>query len=583
LPPEQAFGFEAIAGDGNTLLLRFTPAKGYYLYRDKTSLHLQDADGFVLGAPRWPPGTRHRDEHFGNVVVYFDQVDVPVPVQRARTEASDLTLVATFQGCQTDGICYPPMTRTVRLALPRGTVSTASRTASDASVAAIASTDRASELMVQSAPAAAPIAEDSRLAAALAGKHWAWTLLGFFAAGVLLAFTPCVLPMIPILSGLIAGHGTRLGTARALVLSLVYILANALVFTIAGVIAGLVGANLQAAFQTPWVLIAFATLFVALALSMFGLYELQLPMALRARLGAASDRQRGGSLFGVAAMGALSALIVGPCVAPPLAAAVLYIGQQHDPLLGGAALFLLALGMGVPLLAFGAAAGRGMPTSGPWMTAVQRVFGFVFLGLAIWMLARILPGPVTLALWGLLLLGAAAWSFSATGTAPRVRVAARFAGMVLVVIGAAELLGALAHGNDPLQPLAGAFGRAEAHALAFKRIKSSADLDRELAAAQVAGKPVLFDFYADWCVSCKEMERDTFADPAVQSALAQYVLLQADVTANDDADQALMKRFGIIGPPATLFFRDGRESRGLRLVGFEKSASFIARAKHATE
>jgi thiol:disulfide interchange protein DsbD len=306
-------------------------------------------------------------------------------------------------------------------------------------------------------------------------------------------------------------------------------------------------------------------------------------MALRAAVGSATDHQQGGSLLGVAAMGALSSLIVGPCVAPPLAASVLYIGQQHDPVLGGAALFLLALGMGVPLLAFGVAAGRGMPTSGPWMTAVQRVFGFVFLGLAVWMLARILPESVTLALWGLVLLGAAAWSFSAVAAAPRVRFAARFAGMVLAVVGAAELLGALGSGHDPLQPLAGAFGRAEAHALAFKRIKSTADLERELAAAQAAGKPVLFDFYADWCVSCKEMERDTFADPAVQMALRPYVLLQADVTANDAVDQALMQRFGIIGPPATLFFRDGRETRGLRLVGFEESASFIARTRQAAE
>src|SRR5690606_36614312 len=276
--------------------------------------------------------------------------------------------------------------------------------------------------------------------------------------GLLLAFTPCVLPMIPILSGLIAGQGTRLGTSRALVLSLVYVVANALVFTAAGVVAGLAGANLQVIFQEPWIIAAFSALFVALALSSFGLYELQLPATLRSRLGALSDRQRGGSLAGVAAMGALSALIVGPCVAPPLAAAVLYIGQSHDPVLGGAALFLLAMGMGVPLLFFGAAAGRGMPTSGPWMTMAQRVFGFVFLGLAVWMLGRILPGAVLLASWGLLALAAAAWAFTATTHSPRTKMATVFAGLVLVVVGAAELLGALGGGNDPLQPLAGING-----------------------------------------------------------------------------------------------------------------------------
>jgi len=306
-----------------------------------------------------------------------------------------------------------------------------------------------------------------------------------------------------------------------------------------------------------------------------------LPASLRARLGMLSDRQRGGSLAGVAAMGALSALIVGPCVAPPLAAAVLYIGQTQDPVFGGAALFLLGMGMGLPLLAFGAAAGRGMPTSGPWMTAAQRVFGFVFLGLAVWMLGRILPGPVLLASWGVLLLAAAAWAFAATTHSARSRMAAIFAGLVLAVAGAAQLLGALAGGNDPLQPLAGAVGAPQKQALAFRTIKSSADLDRELAGARAAGKPLMFDFYADWCVSCKEMEKYTFTDPAVQEALADFVLLKADVTANDEVDQALMQRFGIIGPPGTLFFVDGVELRGLRLVGFEKAAAFAQRARQA--
>jgi thiol:disulfide interchange protein DsbD len=616
LPEAQAFAFEAIVGDGNTLLLRFTPARGYYLYRDKTTLRLSGADGIAAGQPRWPRGVQHRDEHFGDVVVYFDQVDVPLPLQRTRADAANVRLTATFQGCQTDGICYPPMTRTVALALPAGTVTAmntslpaVSAAAADAGATPVAAVDPATTTYATSnAPAPGQqdaasgpansaarggvaeqkaigsypgAAEDSRLAAALAGNSRWLTLLGFFGAGLLLAFTPCVLPMIPILSGLIAGQGTRIGTRRALLLSLVYVVANALVFTVAGVVAGLLGANLQAAFQNPWIIAAFAALFVVLALSSFGLYELQLPMALRSRLGAISDRQHGGSLAGVAAMGALSALIVGPCVAPPLAAAVLYIGQSHDPVFGGAALFLLAMGMGVPLLFFGAAAGRGMPTSGPWMTVAQRVFGFVFLGLAVWMLSRILPAPATLVLWGLLLLASATWALSATTQSPRTRLAARFAGLLLAVLGAAELLGALGGGRDPLQPLAGMFGAPRVQALSFRTIKSSADLDRELAAARTVGKPLLFDFYADWCVSCKEMEKYTFTDPAVQAALSGFVLLKADVTANDDLDQALMKRFGIIGPPGTLFFVDGSERRELRLVGYEKAAAFAARVQHA--
>ncbi|WP_242112912.1 protein-disulfide reductase DsbD [Luteimonas aquatica] len=614
LPPEQAFGFEAIADGGNALLLRFTPARGYYLYRDKTRLKLA-ADGIALGAPRWPRGVQHRDEHFGEVVVYFDQVEVPLPLRRTQAGAQQVTLTATFQGCQNEGICYPPMTRNVTVALPAGSVADTAPQATDAGGSDAAGADAASP-EAATAPASpdtasasndgAPVnsadgtpirqaakslraadaasqAEDVRLAAELAGKNRWTALFWFFLGGLGLAFTPCVLPMVPILSGLIAGQGTRLGSARALGLSLVYVLANALVFTVAGVIAGLAGLNLQILFQTPWVIVLFALLFAALALSSFGLYELQLPAALRAKLGGLSDRQRGGSLLGVAAMGALSALIVGPCVAPPLAASVLYITQWRDPVFGGLALFLLAMGMGVPLLAFGAAAGRGMPTSGPWMIAVQRVFGFVFLALAAWMVSRILPGSVTLALYGLLAMAAAAWAFAgARSESARVRWLSRFAGLVLAVIGAAQLLGALSGGRDPLQPLAGVFnGGAQHRELAFRTIKSAQDLDRELAAAQAAGKPLLFDFYADWCVACKEMEKYTFTDPAVQAALADFVLLKADVTANDETDQALMKRFGIIGPPATLFFAGAAERRELRLFGFEKAEVFAARVQRA--
>jgi thiol:disulfide interchange protein DsbD len=632
LPPEQAFGFEAIAADADTLLLRFSPAAGYYLYRDRTTLSLAGAPrGTTLGQPRWPRGSDHRDEYFGKVVVYFDPVEVTVPLRRAPGGPATVRLVAGFQGCQTDGICYPPMERTVEVLLPAPAVTApsghadAERTAqgpatstpstaptaamptgvpepspesappasdspNEAPAAATAEDSGRSPAAVaadDAAPTAAAQAEDSRLAAALSGPDRWWALLSFFGFGLLLAFTPCVLPMIPILSGLIAGasagHERGLGAARALGLSLVYVLANALVFTVAGVVAGLVGANLQIAFQNPWVLAGFAALFVALALSSFGLYELQLPAALRNRLGALSDRQRGGSLAGVAVMGALSALIVGPCVAPPLAAAVLYIGQTQDPVFGGAALFLLAMGMGVPLLAFGVAAGRGLPTSGPWMVAVQRAFGFVFLGLAAWMLSRFLPGPATLALWGALLLGAAATLAVGVGRArDAVRILGWTAAALLGVGGAAQVVGALAGGHDPLQPLAGLRGDgAERRELPFRPIKSTADLEREIAAARAAGRPLMLDFYADWCVACKEMEKYTFPEPAVHAALADFVLLKADVTANDAADQALMKQLGIIGPPATLFYVDGVERRELRLFGFEDAAGFAARAGRA--
>ncbi|MEH6415816.1 protein-disulfide reductase DsbD [Pseudomonas sp. CGJS7] len=630
LPPEQAFGFEAIAKDGNTLLLRFTPARGYYLYRDKTSLKTDRAD-IAVGKPQWPRGTAHRDEHFGDVTVFFDQIDVPLPLIRKTVDAGKIVLTAGFQGCQTDGICYPPMTRKISVDLPKGTlvaveaakpepvaanatpsadatanVASANVDATAAPSADVATTDAAANIAntnaaataappgATAAPAAATgsapaQAEDSLLAASLAGPNRYLALLTFFGLGLLLAFTPCVLPMIPILSGLIVGQGPGLSARRAFSLSLVYVLANALVFTVAGVIVGLLGAgsNIQILFQTPWVIVLFALIFIGLSLSSFGLYELQLPSGLRNWLSEVSNRQRSGSWAGVAVMGALSALIVGPCVAPPLAGAVLYISQTGDPLFGGLVLFILAMGMGTPLLVFGVAAGKGLPTSGPWMVAVQQVFGLIFIGMAIWMLARILPGPVTLALWGALALGTAVMlaltAKKAGGDGPRALL--WLFALLFGLLGASQVVGALAGGSDPLRPLAGLRGGAAAHPaeLPFRKIKSNQDLDREIAAAQAAGQPLMLDFYADWCVACKEMEKYTFPEPAVHQALDGFVLLKADVTANDDIDQALMKRLGIIGPPMTLYYAHGAERRELRLVGFEKAAEFAQRAQRARD
>lgn len=568
LPPEEAFGFEAIADSASSLLLRFTPAPGYYLYRDRSGFRI-DGQSLALGVPAWPAATSHFDEHFGAVQVYFDEVEVPLPmVRQAAGPAQTARLTAIFQGCQEDGICYPPMTRVIEVLLPAAT-------AADLGTAAAAPT--------LAAPADdADLAEDSRLAAALAGPDRVWTLLMFFGFGVLLAFTPCVFPMIPILSGIIAGAGNVTGR-RAFTLSLVYVLAMALVFTLAGVVAGLLGANLAAAFQQPWILTAFALLFVALAFSMFGFYELQLPSSWQTRLAELSNKQSGGSLIGVVIMGVLSALIVGPCVAPPLAAAVLYISQSRDPVLGGLALFALAMGMGAPLLAFGTAAGKLLPRAGAWMDAVKAVFGVTFLGLAIWMLDRFLDPVWIMSLTGLLLVSCAVY----LGALERIEPGAsgwrrlwKALGLALLLAGSAQLIGAMAGGRDLFQPLKGVFGggaAAEAK-LNFAKIKSVDDLDAAIAAASAAGRPVLFDFYADWCVSCKEMEKYTFTKPEVQAALAGFVLLKADVTANDDIDQALMRRYGIIGPPATLFFGlDGAEQRGLRLIGFENAGKFVER------
>jgi thioredoxin:protein disulfide reductase len=427
------------------------------------------------------------------------------------------------------------------------------------------------------------VSEQDRIASVLANSGIWVIVAAFFGFGLLLAFTPCVFPMIPILSGIIAGQGPNITTRKAFVLSLVYVLAMALTYTVVGVLAGLFGANLQAAFQNPWVLTSFALIFVLLALSMFGFYELQLPSSLQSKLAEISNKQEGGTLIGVAIMGLLSALIVGPCVAPPLFGALIYISQTGDAVLGGVALFALSMGMGAPLIAIGTSAGKLLPRAGAWMDAVKAVFGVTLLGVAIFMLERILPPAVAMLLWGLLLIcsavymgalsqlpqGASGWSKLWKGI-----------GVFLLIYGALMLLGAAAGGKDTVQPLRGLAvggaggGVAEA---SFTRVKTVEDLDREVAKAGVLGKPVMLDFYADWCVTCKELERYTFSDPTVIAEMSRFVLLKADVTANDAEDQALMQgRFGIPGPPAILFFdTTGNELKGYRLVGFKSADAFV--------
>ncbi|MGA9828008.1 MAG: protein-disulfide reductase DsbD [Rhodanobacteraceae bacterium] len=587
LPPGQAFTFEAIAASPTAILARWTMPPGYYLYRDKSRVLLKSGEGITLAKPDWPAGVQHTDGHFGTVTVYFNEVELPIALRRADRAPQTVALTAEFQGCQENGICYPVMRRTVSLDLPAATPEQLAAAKAGfkppAAAGGDATTSTAADATSATSAQMSDQSEDQMLAAQLSDNR-PLALLSFFGFGVLLAFTPCVFPMIPILSGIIAGAGDKVSTARAFVLSLVYVLATAVVFTIAGIAAGLAGANLQAAFQQPWILWCFALLFVLLALSMFGFYELQLPAAWQTKLANVSNRQRSGSLIGVAVMGVLSALIVGPCVAPPLAAAVLYISQTRDPIFGGVALFVLALGMGAPLLVFGVAAGRLLPKAGAWMEAVKAVFGVLFLGLAIWMLSRILDPLWIMLLAGALLIASAVY-LGALDRLPEGASGWRYLwkalGLILLIAGAAELIGAFAGGRDITEPLAGlttgsgtsATGYSE---LPFRTIKSSADLDRELA---VADKPVLLDFYADWCVSCKEMEKFTFSRPAVRQALSGFVLLKVDVTANDAADQALLKRFDLFGPPATIFFghNDEHERRGLRLIGFEDADKFLTR------
>ncbi len=572
LEPDQAFLLSAeVTPAGDTLLARWEIAEGYYLYRDKFSFTSEAADP-TLGTPDLPPGKIKNDPYFGEMAIHVDEVVARIPLRRDSADAGTLTFTAGYQGCADGGICYPPLKKQLTVALPR--------------LQAVA--PPAAATPAATTPAApASLSEQDTIAASLASGASLLTVLSFFGFGLLLAFTPCVFPMIPILSGIIVGHGTKVTTRRAFVLSLVYVLAMALTYTVAGVLAGLFGSNLQATFQNPWILGSFAALFVVLSLSMFGLYDLQVPNWAQSRISAASNRQQSGSLTGVAVMGFLSALIVGPCVAAPLAGALIYIGQTGDAVLGGLALFALSLGMGAPLLVIGTSAGKLLPKAGPWMNPIKAVFGVLLLGVAIWMLERILPAPLTMSLWAALLIVSAIYLGALDSVPPEGSGWRRLwkgAGLVMLLYGAVLLVGAAGGGRDVFQPLRGVGfvqgGAVQANTLPtaglqFRRIKSVADLEREVAQANRAGQGVMLDFYADWCVTCKEMEHETFSDTGVQAALAGTLLLQADVTDNDDVDQALLREFGLIGPPTIMFFgRDGVERRGYRVMGFMGPADF---------
>ncbi|MCP3672801.1 MAG: protein-disulfide reductase DsbD [Gammaproteobacteria bacterium] len=572
IPPEQAYQFSAQVESPEQLRLKWVIANGTYLYQEKIRLKLKQADGVVLGKYQLPPAKIKKDAlrpdgSTGDLPVYYYGIDLSLPLVRSNTNATTITLEAVYQGCADLGVCYPPQTRELTLELP----ATSAAAATISPITAAAAPDSSTET----------ISEQDRIIASLSGGNYWLVITIFFGFGLALSLTPCIFPMVPILSGIIVGQGKEITTARAFSLSLVYVMAMAITYTIAGVLAGLFGENLQAAFQNPWILGVFAGVFVFLAISMFGFFDLQLPSSLQSRLAEISNRQQGGTLIGAGIMGFLSALIVGPCVAPPLAAALIFIGQTGDGLLGGIALFSLSMGMGSPLIAIGTSAGKLLPRVGSWMDIVKGVFGVGMLAVAIIMLERIIPATVAMVLWGTLLMVSAIYM----GALHELPIEAsgwqrlwKGLGVVMLVYGSLMLVGAAAGGKDTVQPLRGislASSTAQPQHLNFKRIKSVDDLDREVAAAN--GRPVMLDFAADWCVTCKEMERYTFSDPAVIAALDGFVLLQADVTANDKTDKALLQgRFGMPGPPSIMFFdRNGKERENFRVVGFVPADEFV--------
>ncbi|MBX3681172.1 MAG: protein-disulfide reductase DsbD [Thauera sp.] len=581
IEPEKAFAMRAQALDAQTIEVVFEIAKDYYLYGDKFRFEAEPA-GVGFGALEKPAGKKHKDDFFGEVETHRGELRILVPVQ-APAGTTRFELFATSQGCWDGGICYPPTTQqaSIDLAAPpkkaggfldsvlggrAGTGSAASPTP----VALAAPEDG-------SGGGAVPSDESGDIARLLSGASVPIILLSFFGFGLLLAFTPCTFPMIPILSGIIVGQGNKVSHTRAFVLSLAYVLGMAVTYALAGVAAGMTGTMLSAALQNVWVLSAFALMFVLLSLSMFGFYELQLPSTLQSKLADTASHGKGGHLGGVTLMGVLSALIVGPCVAAPLAGALLYIAQTGDAVLGGWALFAMGLGMGAPLLAVGVASRSLLPKVGPWMEGVKKAFGVMLLAVALWMITPVIPPLATMLGWAALLLFSAIFLHAIDPLPPQAKSWQRFwkgAGVVLLLAGAAILVGALAGSRDPLQPLS--VLRAQAAAPVdvpqFEKVDSIAELDARLATTD---RPVLLDFYADWCVSCKEMERFTFSDAAVAARMGHMLLLKADVTANTDEHKALLKRFGLFGPPGILFFDgQGKERAGLRVVGFMKAEPF---------
>jgi len=574
LSPDQAFRFDAIPEGTDRIRLNWEIAEGYYLYRARIKVRTTSANA-QLGAPQFPPGQVKTDEYFGKQEVYHHELAASVPVARSSGGELELPLEVTYQGCADAGLCYPPQTKSVVVRLPgsAGSGSDGARKpgASGATGAGMAP--------APGTPAAAAFLSQEWFSNALRGNLLV-ALACFYLGGLVLSLTPCVLPMVPILSGIIVGSGKQMTTGRSFALSVSYVFGMALTYAIAGVASAAAGKEVQAMFQQWWVIALFAAVFLVLALSMFGLFTVQMPALVQSRLAELSNRQSAGTFGGVALMGALSALIVTTCVAPVLVGALLVISQTGAVVRGGAALFAAGIGMGTPLLLVGASARRLLPKPGPWMDLVKKLFGVLMLAVAVWMIERLVPERLALALWSVpalmlawLLLGAfrersvLAWGLRAAGAA---------AGLYGIALAAGSALG----GTDPLAPIP-AFAK-PVSSLSFRAIHSVADLDREVSQARAQGHSVLVDFSADWCTSCKEMERYTFTDPTVQAALRQTVLLRANVTQNDADDQALLRHFGIFGPPTIAFYgADGRERAAYRVVGYMNAEDFAARTRAA--
>ncbi len=580
LDPDQAYKLRAELGPNHSIALHWDIAKGYKLYRDKVQVVVANGTA-SLQNPVLPKGIKVTDPNTNESIdIYHDTLTLSVPLVKAE---GAFTLSVGYQGCAEDGLCYPPITKLFKVdPLHPGVLSPIS----EEQAAAVATSSSSGAPKPVAAPAPAPKQgggeNDLNLVASTLAGGSLWKIsLAFLVFGLLLSFTPCVLPMVPILSSIIVGEG-EVTRARSFLMALAYCLGMALVYTSLGVAAGLAGEGLAGALQKPWVLVLFALLLVLLSLSMFDLYQLQLPSSLQSKLGKASGGLKRGRFVGVFFMGALSALIVGPCVAAPLAGTLVYISQTRDVVIGGLALFSMAMGMSVPLLLVGLSAGSLLPKAGVWMISVKYVFGLLLIAVAIWMVSPVLPAPAVLLAWGIFAILCAVFLGAFKPSPEKPTIGYKFAksfGLVLFVLGVTELVGAASGGVNMLEPLSHPQAVSSASApsgeqkLGFQRIKTVAELDQAL---QSAKKPVMLDFYADWCVACKEMERFTFHDAKVIEKLQDVTLLQVNVTANSDDDRALMKRFGLFGPPGIIFFdTKGKEIPESRVVGVIEAPLFL--------
>lgn len=572
LPVEEAFVFEAIVDDATTLLARWTMPDGYYLYRDKLSFSTGDDTQVVVIGAELPEGEPMVDEHFGAVQVFFNQVEFPIELGRLNADSQVLELRVDFQGCKKDGICYPPEQATAQVVLPAYQGALHEPGAAATAAASIAAPD-------------APVSETDRLTGLLSDKGALLALGIFYVLGLLLAFTPCVFPTIPILAGIIVGEGKDVGTYRAFMLSAVYVSAMVLIYAAAGYFTARTGQNMQSLFQNVWVISSMIVILILLSLSMFGFYEIQIPSRLQTRLNRMSNSQKSGTYLGAFVMGAISTLIIGACVAPPLAAIIQFIAEKGNVMFGMLALAILALGQGTPLLIMGATGGKLLPRAGMWMDTVKAVFGVMLLALAAWMLDRIAPPAVVLTAWGALFVatGVAMGALEPLPEPPGMKRLWKGLGVILLIFGAMELIGAASGASNWMKPLHNWSGTqattGSTSSRPFEKIKSVEDLQALIADR---GKPAMLDFYADWCVDCKRMDRDTFPTGPVQAALSTGVAIKADVTANDEVDQTLMKAYGIIGPPAILFFdANGDELRAWRVIGFQRSGPFAEHVRGA--